>query len=70
MILLDWENAFDRITHQALFAALEGFGIPDETISLIKQLYKNPTFFVEIEGEASDIAKQENGIRQGCPLSP
>ena len=37
---------------------------------MIKQLYKNPTFSVIIDGIESKTYKQETGIRQGCPLSP
>ena len=33
-------------------------------------VYKNPRFYVEIEGVESSIGKQHTGIRQGCPLSP
>ena len=70
MLLLDWEKAFDGITHKWLFEALEYFGIPGEILGVIRALYKDPEFFVEIEGATSKKAKQETGIRQGCPLSP
>ena len=39
-------------------------------IRLVKSLYKNTTFMVEVEGVRSDWQTQHTGIRQGCPLSP
>ena len=39
-------------------------------IAIIKNLYKQTLFKVEIEGVASDWEPQNTGIRQGCPLSP
>ena len=44
--------------------------VADKVKNLIKQLYKNPKFKIEIEGESSKWKNQETGIRQGCPLSP
>ena len=37
---------------------------------MIKEIYKNPQFQVEVEGDQSQWKRQETGIRQGCPLSP
>jgi len=70
MVLLDWEKAFDKVTHEALFSALERIGIDQKLIRLIKEIYKNPKFNVSFEGQTSQTKKQETGIRQGCPLSP
>ena len=70
MHLFDWERAFGKISHEWLFKALEFLDIPGEILGVIRGLYKNPEFFYEIKGEASKIAKQGTGIRQGCSLSP
>ena len=67
---MDWEKAFDKISHEWLFLALKSMNIPIELMRIIEGLYKKPRFFVEIEGIKSSIGKQETGIRQGCPLSP
>ena len=42
MVLLDWEKAFDKVTHEALFSALERIGIDQKLIRLIKEIYKHP----------------------------
>jgi len=70
LVLLDWEKAFDKVTHEALFTALERIGIDPKYIRIIKEIYKNPLFNVKFEGQTSETMRQETGIRQGCPLSP
>ena len=68
LVLLDWEKAFDKLTREGLFTALEN--LPPKIIRIIQAIYANPEFQVEIEGEASTWKAQATGIRQGCPLSP
>ena len=70
LVLLDWEKAFDKVSHVGLFCALERMGIETKIIKLIKELYSQPQFCVEIDGETSAWHTQAAGIRQGCPLSP
>ena len=70
MVLLDWEKAFDKLTHDALFKAMEKMGVDQKIMRLVKMIYKNPTFRVEVEGETSEWKRQNAGIRQGCPMSP
>ena len=70
VVLLDWEKAFDKITHTSLIHTLERFSIPDKIIKIIKGFYKNPTFRVKLAGKTSELKRQHSGIRQGCPLSP
>ena len=70
LVLLDWEKAFDKLTREGLFTALERANLPPKIIRIIQAIYANPEFQVEIEGEASTWKAQATGIRQGCPLSP
>ena len=70
MVLLDWEKAFDKLTRQGLFSALERANLPPKMTQIIQAIYSNPEFQVEIEGVPSQWKRQETGIRQGCPLSP
>ena len=67
MLLLDWEKAFDKVSHEWLFKSLEAMNIPRELMDLIRELYRNPYFYVEIDKKESKTAKQATGIRQGCP---
>ena len=70
LVLLDWEKAFDKVKHAMLLTALERMNVPTKIIAIIKELYRNPMFKVEMEGRESDWTQQQTGIRQGCPLSP
>ena len=70
LVLLDWQKAFDNISHEALFSAMERMNLPNKYVNRIKEIYKNQTFKVEMEGQTSEYYAQETGIRQGCPLIP
>ena len=75
MVLLDWETAFDKVSHAALFHAalflsMERMNVDQKYINLVRALYRAPCFKVEIEGHSSRYHRQDAGIRQGCPLSP
>eukprot|EP00959_Pyramimonas_sp_CCMP1952_P333556 6985006-Pyramimonas_sp.AAC.1 len=70
LLFLDWEKAFDRVTHAALFSALERMQLPDKIVNVVKALYRNPTFQVGMDNYESKWHRQDAGIRQGCPLSP
>ena len=70
LLLLDWEKAFDKISHQALGKTLERMNVPAELATRIMKIYEAPIFKTEIEGIQSKWYPQKTGIRQGCPLSP
>ena len=44
--------------------------VPDKLVNIIEELYRHPTFKIEMENNTSQWYTQETGIRQGCPLSP
>lgn len=70
LLLLDWETAFDKVHHEAVFEALKRMKVPEVLITAIKSLYKEPQFMVEQHDIRSQWYCQQRGIRQGCPLSP
>ena len=70
LLLLDWEKAFDKVSHEGLFLAMQRMRVDPKLISLTRMLYRTPTFYTEIQGESSPPHTQLTGIRQGCPLSP
>ena len=39
--LLDWENAFDKIDHDALFSALERLDIDPHFVEVLKNCYRH-----------------------------
>ena len=40
IILLDWEKAFDKFTHSSLLLTLQRYGVPDQLLNLIRNIYK------------------------------
>ena len=70
LVLLDWEKAFDEVSHETFFLSMTRLNVDAKYINLIRALYAAPYFKVEIEGHSSEWHKQHSGIRQGCPLSP
>jgi len=70
LLLLDWEKAFDKVDREALMEAMQRMGVDEKLIRIVRSLYKNTTFKVEIDGNCSKWETQHTGIRQGCPLSP
>ena len=69
-VFLDWEKAFDRIRQDKLLECLARMGIDGRMIKAITSLYNFPSFAVKIRSKQSNWSVQEQGIRQGCPLSP
>ena len=49
LLLLDWAKAFDKINHEGLFSALARMNVAPKLISLIKKMYQNASFYVEID---------------------
>ena len=70
IVLLDWEKAFDKITHSSLIKTLERFGLPAHILNVVKSLYTHPRFRSRQGQSVSGQYEQHTGIRQGCPLSP
>eukprot|EP00959_Pyramimonas_sp_CCMP1952_P375889 7872852-Pyramimonas_sp.AAC.1 len=37
LLFLDWKKAFDRVTHEALFSALERMQLPATIVNVVKK---------------------------------
>ena len=63
---VDFANAFNSVSHGALWAVLEGFGVPD--VDWLKQLYAKLT--VRLKGEADEGSSivLNTGVAQGHVL--
>ena len=62
-------NAFDRVSHDFLFACLERFGFGPSFIKWIKLIYHDVSSFVKTNGWLTAFINLERGLRQGCALS-
>uniref|UniRef100_A0A9J8CAK8 Reverse transcriptase domain-containing protein n=1 Tax=Cyprinus carpio carpio TaxID=630221 RepID=A0A9J8CAK8_CYPCA len=67
---LDFEKAFDRVSHQYLFQVLQKMGFPERFIAWVGLLYKDLVSKILVNGHLSKAVNICSGVRQGCPLSP
>ena len=70
MLALDYSKAFDFLPHPSIAMALSRHRVDPSVTRLILAIYANPRFTVRLGAHCSEDLRQENGIRQGCPLSP
>jgi hypothetical protein len=68
VLSLDFQNAFDRISHQYLFQILQRYGISAWLIERLQTLYEKATASVQINGALAGPISIHSAVRQGCPL--
>jgi len=69
LISVDQMKAFDRVSHDFLFACLERFGFGPSFIKWIKLIYHDVSSSVKTNGWLTAFINLERGLRQGCALS-
>ena len=69
LISLDFQKAFDRISHEYLFQILECYGISAWFVERVRAMYENMSALIQVNGTLVGPIKIKSGIRQGCPLS-
>ena len=67
---IDMEKAYDKVWRTDLWVVLKGYGVRGKLLGSIKALYKESKACVRVEGEVTEEFMIEQGLRQGCPLSP
>jgi hypothetical protein len=70
VILLDYEKAFDKVSHRHLLLKVEHYGIKDATLSWIKDFLHNRSQQVLLDGQRSSDSKVSSGVPQGSVLGP
>jgi hypothetical protein len=70
IIKIDMANAFDRVKHNFLNAALEKIGFNQTFISWIGSCINNPWIAPLVNGRPTPFFKASKGLRQVFPLSP
>lgn len=70
MCFVDYSKAFDCVNWNWLWKVLTEFGVPKHLVYLIKGLYLNNQGKVRVDSVTSDNFHFEQGVRQGCILSP
>ncbi|VDI36427.1 Hypothetical predicted protein [Mytilus galloprovincialis] len=67
--MLDAKSAFDAVKHAGLIRRLYQMKIPEQSILIIDNLYKNAVSCVKWNNQISDTFRIEQGVRQGGTLS-
>ena len=68
-IAIDFEKAFDSVSWEYLWEALNAFNIPKEFIDAIKMLYNDIESCVVNNGKSTQYFKIKRGVRQGDPIA-
>ena len=67
---VDYRKAFDMVDRSTIWSILRHYGIPRKIVAIIRSMYNNTTCQVIHDMELSSPFRVENGVRQGCLLSP
>ena len=67
---LDVKKAYDTVWRDGLWLKLWEMGVRGKVWRVIKQMYEFSRSAVFFEGEKSDTFSLEQGVAQGCSLSP
>lgn len=71
LLFIDFVKAFDRVSHQAIFAHLGRLGFTGKWLGLVEALYNTTAVQVRFaDNTRSPPIPLATGVRQGCPLSP
>ena len=68
-LFLDLIKAFDKVPHEALFAIMRRFGLPDHFVNLVIRLHARAKVKVDIGGADTEVASTI-GVRQGSCEGP
>lgn len=69
-MFIDFQKAFDSLNRAVLWKLLGHNGIPEKTITVIKNIYTGMQRRILHEGQLTDPVQIKTGIRQECMLSP
>lgn len=69
LAFIDYAKAFDSISHDSMWAALQEYETPSDLIQLIQDIYAKSISRVRLDRSGKEI-KISRGVRQGDPLSP
>ena len=67
---IDFSRAFDTIPRDILLQKLLNYNIKGNFFNTIRNIYANDVACVNIENNLTDHFKVNQGVRQGCVLSP
>jgi hypothetical protein len=70
LVKLDISKAYDTVDREALWLTLAEDGFPPAFVQLMQEVYRDTPYVVRVNGELSDTFLTDQGVLQGCALSP
>lgn len=69
LVFLDFNKAFDRVSHEFLMRTMRKMGFSDTFLQIIRQCICGTFSKVKINGQFTGPIPINKSVRQGCPLS-
>ena len=70
MVLLDYEKAFDKVSHRHLLKKVQHYGVSGVTLEWISDFLHSRTQSVLVDGQKSSESIVSSGVPQGSVLGP
>ena len=70
LCFVDLSKAYDSVNRTAMLAVLRSYGVPQQLVEIIQDLYTGTQRQVKTEDGESQVFEVKTGVRQGCVLSP
>nr|XP_006824734.1 PREDICTED: RNA-directed DNA polymerase from mobile element jockey-like [Saccoglossus kowalevskii] len=67
---IDLKKCFDTVWQDGLLYKLQKHNISGPMYNIINDMYSSMQFQIKLDGKISPLFQLENGVKQGCPLSP
>ena len=67
---IDFKKVFDHVSRVRLWRKMENIGIKGKFLEMTKEIYKITWNGVLVGEKVTEKFETNNGVRQGCPLSP
>jgi len=65
LYFIDFKKAIDSVWQKGLWQALRNYGIPEELVVLLEDLYSKSVRAVRVDGELTEWFRVTVGVRQG-----
>ena len=70
LVRLDLSKAYDRVDREELWASMSRDNFPPKFIALMKELYRDTSYMVRVNGELGEAFRTLEGLLQGRGPSP
>ena len=70
LCFVDLIKAYDSVNRAAMIAVLRSYGVPNQLVNLVGELYTGTKCCVRTMEGTSEAFEVTTGVRQGCILSP